>query len=59
MVVVSADTARSPLQLKRFEQEFKAASLIDHPNVVKALDYCGTGPTPSRVITKLNAEPAR
>ncbi|HET6574980.1 MAG TPA: protein kinase [Fimbriiglobus sp.] len=54
--VVPADTARNPLQLKRFEQEFKAASLIDHPNVVKALDYCGTGPTPFLVMEFVDGE---
>jgi serine/threonine protein kinase len=54
--VIPADTARSPLHLRRFEQEFKAASLIDHPNVVKALDYCGTGPTPFLVMEFVEGE---
>lgn len=54
--VIPADTARSPLQLKRFEQEFKAASLIDHANVVKALDYCGVGPTPFLVMEFVEGE---
>jgi serine/threonine protein kinase len=54
--VIPAETARSPLQLRRFEQEFKAASLIDHPNVVKALDYCGTGPTPFLVMEFVEGE---
>lgn len=48
--IVPAETAKSPLLLKRFEQEFKAACLIDHPNVVKALDFCGTGPHPFLVM---------
>ena len=48
--------ARNPLLLKRFEQEFKAASLIDHPNVVKALDYSGTGPTPFLVMEFVDGE---
>ena len=54
--VIPADTTRSPLSLRRFEQEFKAASLIDHPNVVKALDYCGTGPTPFLVMEFVEGE---
>lgn len=54
--VIPAETARSPLQLRRFEQEFKAASLIDHPNVVKALDYCGSGPTPFLVMEFVDGE---
>jgi len=48
--IVPADTARNPLLLKRFEQEFKAASLIDHPHVVKAIDYCGHGASPFLVM---------
>ncbi|OWK42995.1 serine/threonine protein kinase [Fimbriiglobus ruber] len=54
--IVPQETARNPLLLKRFEQEFKAASLIDHPNVVKALDYCGTGPTPFLVMEFVDGE---
>ena len=48
--IIPADTARNPVLLKRFEQEFRAASLIDHPNVVKAIEYCGFGPTPFLVM---------
>ncbi len=48
--IVPPETAKNPLLLKRFEQEFKAACLIDHPNVVKALDFCGTGPSPFLVM---------
>jgi serine/threonine protein kinase len=54
--IIPAETARNPLLLKRFEQEFKAASLIDHPNVVKALDYCGTGATPFLVMEFVDGE---
>ncbi len=54
--IVPADTAKNPLLLKRFEQEFKAASVIDHPNVVKAIDYCGTGATPFLVMEFVDGE---
>ncbi len=54
--IIPSDTARNPLLLKRFEQEFKAASLIDHPNVVKALDYCGAGPNPFLVMEFVEGE---
>ena len=54
--IIPPETARNPLMLKRFEQEFKAASLLDHPNVVKALDYCGTGPTPFLVMEYVDGE---
>jgi serine/threonine protein kinase len=37
--VIAKDTARNPVLLQRFKQEFDAARLIDHPNVVKALEY--------------------
>ena len=53
--IIPADTARNPLLLKRFEQEFKAASLIDHPNVVKAIDYSG-GATPFLVMEFVDGE---
>ena len=47
--VLPAETARNPLLLKRFEQEFRAAAAIQHPNVVKAIDF-GTQPTPYLVM---------
>lgn len=37
--VIAKDTAKNPVLLQRFKQEFDAARLIDHPNVVKALEY--------------------
>jgi len=48
--IIPAETARNPVLLKRFEQEFRAASLIDHPNVVKAIEYCAVGPAPFLVM---------
>jgi eukaryotic-like serine/threonine-protein kinase len=48
--VLPAETARNPLLLKRFEQEFRAAALIDHPNVVKGIEYCGELPRPFLVM---------
>ena len=53
--IIPAETARNPLLLKRFEQEFKAASLINHPNVVKALDF-GGGVTPFLVMEFVDGE---
>jgi serine/threonine protein kinase len=54
--IIPAETARNPLLLRRFEQEFRAASLIDHPNVVKAIEYCGTGPSPFLVMEFVDGE---
>ena len=48
--IIPAETARNPVLLKRFEQEFRAASLIDHPNVVKAIEYCAVPPQPFLVM---------
>jgi serine/threonine protein kinase len=48
--IVPAETARNPVLLKRFEQEFRAASLLDHPNVVKAIEYNGASSTPFLVM---------
>jgi serine/threonine protein kinase len=54
--VLPAETAKNPTLLRRFEQEFKAATLIDHPNVVKALDYCGSGTNPFLVMEFVDGE---
>lgn len=48
--IIPVETARNPVLLRRFEQEFRAASLIDHPNVVKAIEYCAVGPSPFLVM---------
>ena len=54
--IIPAETAKNPLLLRRFEQEFRVASMIDHCNVVKALDYCGTGSTPYLVMEFVDGE---
>ena len=54
--IIQGEPARNPVLLRRFEQEFKAASQIDHPNVVKALEYCGTGPAPFLVMELVDGE---
>lgn len=52
--VIPHETARNKLLMKRFEQEFRAAALIDHPNVVRAIDYSGSPPTPFLVMEYVN-----
>jgi serine/threonine protein kinase len=54
--VLPAGTARNPVLLKRFEQEFKAASQINHPNVVRAIEYCGVGSSPFLVMEFVDGE---
>ncbi|MFM8273561.1 MAG: serine/threonine-protein kinase [Gemmata sp.] len=48
--VIAPATASNPVLVQRFEREFMAAKVLDHPNVVKALDYCGTMPHPFLVM---------
>ncbi len=48
--VIAPATAKNPILLQRFEREFLAAKVLDHPNVVKALDYSGAMPHPFLVM---------
>ncbi|HZU36286.1 MAG TPA: serine/threonine-protein kinase [Gemmataceae bacterium] len=41
--MVPAGMASNAVLLKRFENEFRAASSLDHPNIVRALDYGTVG----------------
>lgn len=54
--VISGSTAKNPVLLQRFEREFLAAKVLDHPNVVKAIEYCGTGPYPFLVMEYVDGE---
>ncbi|MFO0935982.1 MAG: protein kinase [Gemmataceae bacterium] len=53
--IVPPDTAKNQVLLKRFEMEFRAASVLNHPNIVKALDYNGVG-TPFLVMEFVDGE---
>jgi len=44
------------LKKKRFEQEFRAASRLDHPNIVRALDYRDAGNMPYLVMEFVEGE---
>jgi serine/threonine protein kinase len=48
--------AANQILLKRFEQEFKAASRLDHPNIVRALDYGDSGNSPYLVMEFVEGE---
>jgi eukaryotic-like serine/threonine-protein kinase len=48
--VIAPATAKNPILLQRFEREFVAAKVLDHINVVKAIDYCGALPHPFLVM---------
>lgn len=48
--------ASNPVLLKRFEQEFRAASRLDHPNIVRALDYGESCDMPYLVMEYVQGE---
>src|SRR5712691_11201662 len=54
--IMPAHMASNPVLLKRFEQEFRAASKLDHPNVVRALDYGDAGSSPYLVMEFVEGE---
>ncbi|MCS6849994.1 MAG: serine/threonine protein kinase [Gemmataceae bacterium] len=54
--IVPPSVASNKVLLKRFEQEFRAASALDHPNIVRALDYDGTGSRPFLVMEYVDGE---
>src|SRR4051794_31658989 len=54
--VLPPTTARNPVLMKRFEHEYRAAAALDHPHIVRALDFCGTGPTPFLVMEYVDGE---
>jgi len=54
--VLPASTAKNPVLLKRFKLEFDAAHQLDHPNIVRAIEYCGVGPSPFLVMEFVDGE---
>src|SRR5271165_4662057 len=54
--VMPSHMAGNTVLLKRFEQEFRAASRLDHPHVVRALDYGDSGNTPYLVMEFVEGE---
>jgi serine/threonine protein kinase len=54
--VIAQQTAKNPILLQRFEREFVAARVLDHPNVVKAIEYCGSGPHPFLVMEYVDGD---
>ena len=54
--IMAAHIASNGVLLKRFEQEFRAASRLDHPNIVRALDYGDTGGAPYLVMEFVDGE---
>ncbi|HJZ91936.1 MAG TPA: serine/threonine-protein kinase [Gemmataceae bacterium] len=54
--VLPPATAKNPVLLKRFEQEYRTAAVLDHPNIVRAIDFHGAGPNPFLVMEYVEGE---
>lgn len=54
--IMPPHTASNPILLKRFEQEARAAQRLDHPNVVRAVEYGDVGSTPYLVMEFVDGE---
>ena len=54
--IVAQHMTGNEVLLKRFEQEYNAARQLDHPNLVKALEFGATGSTPFLVMEFVDGE---
>lgn len=54
--ILPAIAAKNPVMLQRFKREFNAARQLDHPNIVKAIEYCDAAPTPFLVMEFVEGE---
>jgi serine/threonine protein kinase len=54
--VVPAHMMSNAVFIKRFEQEYNAAKALDHPNVVKAIEFGKNGGTPYLVMEFVDGE---
>ena len=52
--VVPPQVAKNPVLMKRFEQEYTVSSTLDHPNIVRALDYGSNGSSYYLVMEYVN-----
>jgi len=54
--VIPPLAARNAVLLQRFKREFNAARQIEHKNVVKALEFCESPPSPYLVMEYVDGE---
>jgi serine/threonine protein kinase len=54
--VVAPHLVGNQVLLKRFEQEYNAARQLDHPNIVRALEFDNTSSTPYMVMEFVEGE---
>jgi serine/threonine protein kinase len=54
--IIPPATARNPTLLKRFEREFQTAHALNHPNVVRAIEFDASGASPFLVMEYVDGE---
>src|SRR5262245_44938054 len=54
--VLPAQTADQDVLMRRFQQVFRAASRLNHPNIVRALDFHDAGKQPFLVMEYVEGE---
>jgi serine/threonine protein kinase len=54
--LASVATSRDPVLVKRFEQEYRSTSNLNHPNIVRALDFGWEGTRPYIVLELVDGE---
>jgi serine/threonine protein kinase len=54
--VASLATVREPVLLKRFEQEYRSTSNLNHPNIVRGLEFGWEGERPFIVMELVDGE---
>ena len=54
--VMPAEIARNPVLIKRFEQEFRITSKLDHPNIVRVLEFSKSDSNPYLVMELVDGE---
>jgi serine/threonine protein kinase len=54
--IMPSHMTNNTIFLKRFEQEYNAAKALDHPNIVKALEFGRDGGTPFLVMEFVDGE---
>jgi len=54
--IVPPNVAKNAVLMKRFEQEYAVAKSLDHPNVVRALDFSNEGSSPFLVMEFVDGE---
>ena len=54
--VLSPHMAKNPVMRRRLEQEYNAAHNLNHPNIVRALDFCADDPAPYLVMEFVEGE---